>query len=195
MKSEIEAKFLFINEQDIRTILKKAGGELETPMRKLRRVIYEPEYLKEKSGYLRLRDQGDKSTLTLKIFRQLSLDGAQELEIEVSDFSNTYELLELLGLEAKSFQKSKRETWLLDDCEIVIDEWPWLKPYIEIEGPSKKSVMAAASKLNLNWSEAVFGDVMAAYRKQYPHLTLKDTIANIPEVRFGDEPPELLRKG
>jgi adenylate cyclase class 2 len=195
MKSEIEAKFLFINEQDIRTILKKAGGELETPMRKLRRVIYEPEYLKEKSGYLRLRDQGDKSTLTLKIFRQLSLDGAQELEIEVSDFSNTYELLELLGLEAKSFQESKRETWLLDDCEIVIDEWPWLKPYIEIEGPSKKSVMAAASKLNLNWSEAVFGDVMAAYRKQYPHLTLKDTIANIPEVRFGDEPPELLRKG
>ncbi|MNT39515.1 hypothetical protein D3C72_1757670 [compost metagenome] len=53
--------------------------------------------------------------------------------------------------------------------------------------------MAIATQLGLNWSDAVFGDVMAAYRVQYPHLGLNDTVGNISEVRFDDPLPELLK--
>jgi len=34
---------------------------------------------------------------------------------------------------------------------------------------------------------------MVAYRKQYPHLTAKDTIGNIPEVKFNAPLPSLLK--
>lgn len=50
-----------------------------------------------------------------------------------------------------------------------------------------------AIKLGLGWDNAVFGDVMAAYRVQYPHLTMKDTVGNLPEVKFGDPLPDLLK--
>ena len=77
---------------------------------------------------------------------------------------------------------------------MVIDEWPWLNPYVEIEGPDENSVIASAQKLGFQWHEAVFGDVMAAYRAQYPHLGLQDTVVSIAQVRFGDPLPDLLKQ-
>lgn len=93
----------------------------------------------------------------------------------------------------RSIQESRRETWQLGDVEIMLDEWPWLKPYIEIEGPSEEQVRVVATQLGLDWNQAVFGDVMAAYRAEYPHLSEKDTVGNISEVRFSDPVPELLK--
>ena len=77
--------------------------------------------------------------------------------------------------------------------EIVLDEWPWLKPYIEIEGESEAELRTVAVQLGLDWSGAVFGDVMVAYRAQYPYLTEKQTVGRVAEVRFGDPLPDLLR--
>ena len=50
------------------------------------------------------------------------------------------------------------------------------------------------SKLGFEWREAVFGDAMAAYRAEYPHLTLRDTVATVPDVRFGDPLPDILKE-
>lgn len=36
------------------------------------------------------------------------------------------------------------------------------------------------------------GDIIAAYRLQYPHLGEHDTVATMLEVKFGDPLPELL---
>ena len=41
--------------------------------------------------------------------------------------------------------------------------------------------------------DAVFGDVMTAYRAEYPHLSLTYTVGRVPEVRFGDPLLDLLR--
>ena len=93
----------------------------------------------------------------------------------------------------QSFQESKRETWNWNDVEIVIDEWPCLKPYIEIESSSGERVKYFAEKLGYVWDDAVFGDVMVAYRAEYPHLSSTDTVGRIAEVRFEDPLPDLLR--
>ncbi|MBC7943217.1 hypothetical protein H7X68_01825, partial [Candidatus Saccharibacteria bacterium] len=58
---------------------------------------------------------------------------------------------------------------------------------------SKKSVKDVAKRLGFDWDDAVFGDVMAAYRLQYPHLNDPKTIGNIAKVKFGDPLPELLK--
>lgn len=193
MKSEIEVKFLDVNHDEIRDKLKALGGTSEQPMRLMRRVTIETPELAKKDAFVRVRDEGDRVTMTYKQFSELSVDGAKEIEITVSDFDKAIQLLGQAGLSYRSFQESKRETWKLGDVEIVLDEWPWLKPYIEIEGESETQLQDVASKLGFEWSRAVFGDVMAAYRVEYPHLTLKDTVGQIESVKFGDPLPDLLK--
>ncbi|NCS83156.1 CYTH domain-containing protein, partial [Candidatus Saccharibacteria bacterium] len=191
--TEYEAKFLNINIDDIRRRLQDLGATLEKPMRLMRRVTIDTDELKKKDAFIRVRDEGDRVTITYKQFDSLSVEGAKEHEIIVSDFDEAVALLAAAGLPHRSFQESKRETWMYGDVEIVIDEWPWLNSYIEVEAGSADEVKDAAEALGFNWSEAVFGDVMAAYRVQYPHLSEKDTVGNIPEVKFGDPLPKLLK--
>lgn len=76
----------------------------------------------------------------------------------------------------------------------MLDEWPWLKPYIEIEGPSEEAIRDVATELGFNYAQAKFGDVMVAYRAQYPHLAETDTVGNLPEVKFGAPLPDLFKK-
>lgn len=195
MQSEIEAKFLSINFDEVRSKLKAAGGKLEKPMRLMRRVTIHNDFMRAgKDAFVRVRDEGDKTIITYKQFDELSVDGAKEIEIEVSDFDKAVELLAQAGLPYDSLQESRRETWTLDGCEVVLDEWPWLKPYIEIEGPSKAAVRQAAERLELDFTAAVFGDVMAAYRAEYPNLTANDTVGNLRQVKFGSPLPEIFKR-
>ena len=193
MNTEIEVKFVNINHDDIRDKLRKLGGVLEQPMRLMRRVTIDSKVMKPKNAFLRVRDEGHRTTLTYKQFTTLSVDGAKEIEIIVSDFQATVDLLAAAGLPYSSFQESKRETWKLGSTEIVLDMWPWLNPYIEIEGESEKLVREVAASLGLDWKNAVFGDVMAAYRMQYPHISESQTIGGIDKVRFDDPIPEFLQ--
>lgn len=193
MKTEYEAKFTGVDIEAVRAQLKTAGATLEKPMRLMRRITIDTPELKTKDAFVRVRDEGDRVTMTYKQFASLSVDGAQEHEIIISDFDEAVALLAAAGLPHGSFQESKRETWTLDGAEVVIDEWPWLRPYIEVEGESVEHVKEVLAKLGFNWDDAVFGDVMAAYRQEYPHLTEQDTVGNIPEVRFGDPLPDLLK--
>ena len=194
MNTEIEAKFLNVDHDDIRQRLSTLGAELEQPMRLMKRVTIDTPALKAKNAFVRVRDQGDKVTLTYKQFDELSATGAKEIEVTVSDFDKMVQFLKAVDLPYGSFQESKRETWKHGTTEIVLDEWPWLNPYIEIEGESEDTIKNVATQLGLTWEDAVFGDVMAAYRAQYPHLGIHDTVGNIPFVRFDDPLPELLQE-
>lgn len=189
MKTEIEVKFLNIDIDDMRETLKAAGAACEQPMRLMKRALIETEETKTRDAYLRIRDEGDKVTATFKQFTEHSLTGAREREIIVSDFDETVAIFAEFGLHYHTFQESKRETWRLDDVEIVIDEWPWIPPYIEIEGESEVDVKAAAARLGFDWSEAVFGSVDVIYGREYPAMSVRGVI-DITEVRFDDAVPQ-----
>lgn len=196
MKTEIEAKFLHIDHDEMRAKLDQAGFVCVTPMRLMRRAIidYPDRRLQTATpnAYLRVRDEGDRVTLTYKQFATLSIDGAREVEVETSSFEDTVAICTAVGLSVESMQESKRETWRSGECEVVLDEWPWLDPYIEIEADTVAAVRETAGRLDLAWEDAVFGDVMAAYRDQYPHLTDNETVGNEREVRFGAPLPAFL---
>ncbi len=197
MKTEIEVKFLNVNFDELRERLKAAGAICEQPMRLMRRVIIETPEMEEIDAFIRVRDEGDKVTLTYKQFHDReAIAGVQELEVKVSDFDDMVEILRLSGLDHKSFQETRRETWRLGDVEIVLDEWPWLDPYIEIEGPSEKEVQRAADLLGFSWQHAVIGPTTAAYQAQYPEGDSRQLV-NIPRVAFGEPIPDILsgRKG
>ena len=192
MKSEIEVKFLDVDIEDIRQRLRTAGAELEQPMRLMKRaLIEEPHHVKENS-FIRIRDEGDKTTLAFKR-RSLpdettTIDSTKEIETTVGDFDTTVEIFAEAGWQYITLQESRRETWHLDSAEVVIDEWPWIQPYIEIEADSEAIVRAVAGKLGFDWSEAVFGSVDVIYQRDFPNMSVRGII-DVKDARFGDPIP------
>lgn len=187
MNPEIEAKFLKIDVVDMQQRLRDIGATCKQPMTLMKRAILDYPDCRlqtQQNAFIRVRYEGSKTSLTFKQFESLQLGGAQEIETEVADFDKTIAIFQAAGIVVRSMQESKRETWQLGETEIVIDEWPWLEPYIEIEGTNEEAIKAVAEKLLLNWQHAVFGDVMVAYRTQYPHIGANETVGNLPEVRF-----------
>ena len=194
MKTEIEVKFLNVDFDDVRAKLTALGAVCEQPMRLMKRALSENADMRKdgRDAFIRLRDQGDKVTLTFKEFKTLSLTGAQEYEVEVSNFDTMLAILREAGLPPRTFQESKRETWMLGEVEVVLDEWPWLNRYIEIEGPTEALVEVTAKNMGFDWSDAVFGSVDVAYKLQYPHMSGRGVI-DLPEVRFGDPLPDIFK--
>ena len=76
----------------------------------------------------------------------------------------------------------------------MLDEWPWVEPYIEIEGESEEAVRDTVSKLGLSWDDAKFGGVNTLYKEKYPNRTVRGVI-EIPQVRFGDPVPKEFTGG
>lgn len=198
MQTEIEVKFCRINIEDMRKRLQGAGAYLEQPMRLMRRVNMETEYQRAHFAFLRIRDEGNKVTLTYKQrsdHKASTIDSVKEIEVEVSDFEKTVEIFRLSDLPPVTYQESKRETWKLDEVEVVIDEWPWIEPYIEIEGPSEAAVKAAAAKLGLNWNDVLIAQIDFVYELQYSFAPDVRGLPGIEQVRFDTPvPKELIPK-
>lgn len=170
MQTEIEAKFLRVDFDDVRKRLQAAGAVCDQPMRMMRRKTYDypgNRLSNEFNGWVRVRDEGDKVTLSYKQLNDRTLHGTKEITLVVDDFASADSFLLAIGLEQKSYQETKRESWHLGDVQIELDEWPWIKPTIEIEGPNETAVRAAAEQLGFNFEDALFGSVEVAYQAEY----------------------------
>jgi adenylate cyclase class 2 len=195
MKTEIEAKFLHVDPEDIRRRLEAAGAVCKQPMQTMRRVVFANEFMDAKNGFVRIRDEGHRIAMTYKQYDERSLTGAKEIEFTVSDYDAAVAFIEATGIKPKSTQEARREIWQKGEAEIVIDEWPWIDPYIEIEAPSEEVVKEMAAALGFDWSDAAFGDIMTAYRAEYPKTGTgwEDMVYNLPMIRFGDPKPDILK--
>lgn len=192
MQSEIEVKFLDVAIEDIRERLTKAGAVLERPMRLMRRALIEEAHHRNENSFIRIRDEGDKVTLTFKRRTKsdatTTIDSTKEIETTVGDFDKTVTIFAEAGWNYITLQESRRETWHLDGAEVVIDEWPWIKPSIEIEAGSEEVVRAVAEKLGFDWSDAKFGSVDIIYNRDFPNMSVRGII-DIKNARFDDPVP------
>jgi adenylate cyclase class 2 len=195
MKTEIEVKFINVGIDDIRKRLIAAGAVCEQQMRRMRRVLIEqPEHEAEHS-FIRIRDQGDKITLTFKRRAKKSpnrIDDTKEIEVEVGNFEDTVELFREAGWPHKTYQENRRETWTLDGAEVVIDEWPWLAPQIEIEAEDEATVRSVAEKLGFDWDDAFYGHIDDVYKTEYEFAAGFRGIIMLSEVRFDDPLPKQM---
>jgi len=141
MDIEYEATFINIGKDKIRTKLKKAGAKLIRPEFLQKRTVFNlPRGHKIKGGWLRIRDEGNKITITLKVVDGTRIRDQKEINLEVSDFEKANQFLTILGCRKKAYQENKRELWELGGVEIMLDEWPFLEPILEIEGKSEKAL-------------------------------------------------------
>lgn len=76
----------------------------------------------------------------------------QELEVGVDDPAALRRLLEELGLQVVFVYEKYRETFGLDDCEVMLDELPF-GSFVEVEGPSLEAVRGVAGHLGFGWND------------------------------------------
>lgn len=194
MQTEIEAKFLDVNHDEVREKLKSLGAKQEQPLREMRRKNFDfaDKRLEKVGGWIRVRDEGDKITLAYKQLDHRGLDGTKEVSVDVSSFEDTCALLERTGLEQQSYQETKRESWVLDGVQIELDEWPWIKPFIEIEAPDENQLHAVAEKLGFDMKDAVHGSVEIAYQAEYD--VTEEEVDHWDEILFTPVPEWLEAK-
>jgi adenylate cyclase class 2 len=169
METEIEAKFLDIDPESIRTALARLGARQEHPEILMKRTVFDyPDGRLEKiGGWIRVRDEGKNITFTYKQLNNRTLHGTKEITTFIDDFDKTCKILEAIGLAKRSYQETKREKWLLGESEITIDTWPWIPTFVEIESPTEEELREIALKLDLDWQYVMHGSVETAYQKYY----------------------------
>jgi adenylate cyclase class 2 len=187
---EIEIKFLDIDVNDVTKKLFALGAEKMGEYH-YRRIVfdYSDFRLDTQGAWLRLRDEGEKITLTYKqrLGKNLNSiagddEGMLESETIVESFDRTRDILLKIGLIEKMYQENKRTRYILDGVEFDIDSWPLINPYLEIEGLSWDKVYEAAEKLGFNKKAGKIFSTNEIYRQKglddrnYTKLTFAEQI-------------------
>lgn len=193
MNTEIEATFLEANHDALRQKLESLGAELKQKEAFMRRTVYDyPDLrLDKKASWIRIRDEDGRITMGFKHRQAETLTGMREVEFTVSSYDDAKHFMEAIGLVVKAEQESRRETWEYKGCEIMLDTWPWIPPYAEVEGPTEAEVKAVCEELDLDWSVAMFDSTDAIYQKYFD--VTRTEISTIP-LKFGDLPEDLAAK-
>ena len=142
---EYEAKIYDVIPADIAVKLATLGAK-EIGSYNFRRYVFDT-IPATPNRWVRLRSDGQHATLTVKEITAEAIDGTHEWEVEVSDLETTLEILAKIGIKPRGYQENKRQEYDLGGVQVVIDRWPKLKPYIEIEGNSAKEVINTAKLL------------------------------------------------
>jgi len=168
MQIEFEATFPDIDKNLIRKRLNKSGAKLIKPEFLQKRSVFNfPKGHEIKGGWARVRNEDEKNTMSIKIVDGSKITDQKEICLQIDNFKKAKQFLKILGCKEKAYQETKREIWNLNNVEITIDEWPFLEPFVEIEGRSEKAVKQVARKLGFDYKKAFFGAVGTLYGRKY----------------------------
>ena len=196
METEFEAKFYPVDKEVFRKKLQKIGAKLVIPERKMRRAVADSLNNKMlKCDYVRVRDEGNLVRLSAKIHARPDgkVSDQKELDVVVDDYEKTVELFGLMGFSVDRYQETMRETWNYKGAEIVIDTWPGLETYTEIEGKSENQVRRIADELGLDWSKKIITGAAYVFSKVYG-VSVDEAIEKLSYITFEKNPFEGLTK-
>lgn len=182
MAQETEAKFYVSRPEELQKRVEHLHAKhIDTRVREVNlRFDTRGRKLSKAGHVLRLR-QDKRARLTYKDSERTPAGGLsrREVEVTVSNFRDTRELLEALGYEVVFIYEKHRSTYELGDLEIVLDELPF-GHFIEIEG-QEEQIHPAADRLGLRWDALIrdsyhllFERVRKARRWTLRDLTFED---------------------
>lgn len=182
---EFEVKVLDVNPIAIRKLLLSHGCKQVHPPQMIKRSTF---FLcdSEKNGFGRVRDEGDKVTMTIKSYEK-NKNYPEEFEVNID---NSYEegvkFMEAAGLKKKSEQESIREKWSHPIAhEITIDVIPGLPPYMELDCDAEEKLEKLKTLFNVDESKIRTGGFGKTYEEYY----------GIPEKVINKETPFLTFNG
>lgn len=168
METELEVKFYLENLEDFRKKLQKVGAVSVSDEKLYKRIAFHlPKGLSLGNGWGRIRDEGDKITLSIKVEEGKGIHDQKEICLEVDSLDKALEFMTILGFKKKSYQETKREKWKLSDVDITIDTWPFLQTFVEIEAKSVEDIESACKVLGFEYKNGLTGPVTNMYSKKY----------------------------
>lgn len=163
---EYECKILNIDLDDFLSKLESLDAE-DKGERLQRRFVYDF-YPVDPDSWIRLRTNGDVTTLAIKSLKRTDEFGnALEEEVEVGDFDTTNRILGRLGYQHRNYQENLRHSFKLGSVSIDIDTWPLIPTYVEVEGSSESEVLETLQILGVDQSQVTTKDVESIYREIY----------------------------
>lgn len=181
MRTEIEARLLGINEEEFIALMKKHNAIFVGDWL-MSRNCYDFKPVDDKK-WIRLRTTGEETTLTIKEIVDDGIEGTHELEIVVSDFDATNEILNKLGYVARSSQTNRRIRYILDDVEIDIDFWPLIPTYVEFEADSTEKIKNLCNKLEIDFKKLTTMSVPEVYDYYGHNVRTNDPVLYLEEER------------
>lgn len=166
---EYEARFLDIDSDQLITKIKEVGGSLKQPLTLFKRSVFSLCGIVK--GYVRVRDEGNKVTMTSKIYKDPKFPQESEIELNNS-FEEGQTFLRSLNLNEKAYHETMRETWTIirnkkELCEIAIDRIPGLPTYAEVECKSERDLKKCIKLLNLEDKTINYGAYCNAFVHHY----------------------------
>lgn len=165
MQAEYEVKILDIDVEKIKKKLDEIGAKKYLE-REMRRYVYDIDP-QDQSKWIRLRDNGEKTTLTIKKIENDGIDGTKEIEVIVNDFEETNLLLNELGFFHKAYQENRRISYKFGRVDIDIDFWPKIPPYVEVESESQEKIERVVEMLGFELTQTTSMSVTKVYAERY----------------------------
>lgn len=154
-------------------------GEVMHPRQRMQRAVFTLQHNEPVKQWIRVRDEGQKVTLTLKKDTGTNkLDSVHEWELVVDNFEKACQFVEQLGYIKTWTAQTYRKAWQFKDCMVTCDEWPGLPPFLEVEGTTAHDVRHVLQVLQISEADCWYGNIFSVYKKLY----------NIPESAFADFP-------
>ncbi|AOY59491.1 MULTISPECIES: class IV adenylate cyclase [Desulfococcus] len=94
----------------------------------------------------------------------------EELEIEVSDFAVTTQILEALGFHPVQIYEKWRETFVMGECLICMDTLPFGE-FLEIEG-KRETIPGLADRIGLDWDRRILETYLGIFAQLRTALEL-----------------------
>lgn len=91
------------------------------------------------------------------------------------------------------YEATLRELWKLDGVDLTIDQWPFLEPFVEVEGKSEEEVKQVSKKIGFDWEKAKFCAIGMLYKEKYD-ISLDEINNNTPRIVFNMDNPFINRK-
>lgn len=173
---EIEVKILDINPSSIEEKLLKLGAEKKfSGLVGVRYFDKNDGEIRKKGDLLRVRQFGDDQTEICYKTNKHVEDGfkvCDEYHLTGTNFKESIKLFEQLGFSVTCSYEKKRTTFIYGDLEIVIDEYPKVPPFIEIEGTDKGAVEKLIATLDLSENERSSRAIGGLLSEKYPKIEL-----------------------
>lgn len=188
MKTEFEIVFTKVNHGKIREKIISLWWKCVQKKTLMKRVVFDNPMI-EKGSYVRVRDEWNKITCTYKeVSSDVSnINAVQELDTVIGDFNTMVDIFTKLWLKQKAYQETYRETWKINnEVEIMLDEWPGINPFIEVEWRNEEVVKKYVKKLWFDYNEWLFWSVDQVYLKEL--WISPKTINSLTEITFKNPP-------
>jgi adenylate cyclase class 2 len=169
---EIEVKFIIDDLPSMRQRVIAIGATLTRPRTYEDNLCFDtPDQRLQRQGCLLRLRRDRRQVLTYKepaAADEVEFKVRHEVEIEVSDFARTRDLLQKLGFVPDWRYEKYRETFTHQGAEIVLDEMPF-GTFMEIEGP-RDAIRTLATRLGLDVATGLtvsYSDIFDAVRATY----------------------------